>query len=103
MFCNIPSRDSNPGTPEYAAGMINNTPRRTVLSTVQTVESHTGVSGEHVACNEPCKKPAAKWFMLVSYLIYSSTLNMEEKCFSETSVNFQQATWYYSRQYVARK
>jgi hypothetical protein len=31
-------------------------------------------------------------FMLVSCLAYSSTLKMEEICFSETSVDFQQAT-----------
>jgi hypothetical protein len=30
--------------------------------------------------------------MLVSFLVYSSTMNMEGICFSETSVDFQQIT-----------
>jgi hypothetical protein len=37
----------------------------------------------------------ATWFTLFSCLAYSSTLNMEAICFSETSADFQQATWRY--------
>jgi hypothetical protein len=33
--------------------------------------------------------------MLVSCLVYSSTLKMEAICFSETSVDFQRAIWRY--------
>jgi hypothetical protein len=40
-------------------------------------------------CNLAGGKPA---FMLVSCLAYSSTLNMDTKCFSETSVGFRHIT-----------
>jgi hypothetical protein len=41
----------------------------------------------------------ATYFMLVSYLAYSSTLKMEETCSSETSVDFQRATRQYITEY----
>jgi hypothetical protein len=43
---------------------------------------------------KPITLPAT-WFTLVSCLIYSSTLMMEGKCSSETSVDFQWTTQHY--------
>jgi hypothetical protein len=47
--------------------------------------------------NKPSKKPAgpATTFMFVTCLVYSSTLRMEATCTSETSADFQWATWHY--------
>jgi hypothetical protein len=47
--------------------------------------------------NKPSKKPASeqvasRTLTLVSYSAYSSTLEMEATCFSETSAHFQRAT-----------
>jgi hypothetical protein len=50
--------------------------------------------------NKPSKKPASRallatCFMLVSFLVYSSTLKTEVTCSSETPVVFQRTTWRY--------
>jgi hypothetical protein len=39
--------------------------------------------------------------MLVSYLTYTTTLKMEEKCSSETSVDFQETTQRYISEDIA--
>jgi hypothetical protein len=49
-------------------------------------------------CKAKSKKSTklfATCFMLVSCLAYSLTQKMEVTCSSETSVDFQQATWHY--------
>jgi hypothetical protein len=47
--------------------------------------------------NKPIKKQLlfATYFMLVSFLDYSSSLKTEMTCSLETSVDFQQTTWRY--------
>jgi hypothetical protein len=40
-------------------------------------------------------KSARCYFMLVSYLFYSPTMNMEVICFSKILVEFHRATWHY--------
>jgi hypothetical protein len=42
-----------------------------------------------------CLLCASLW---VSYMTLSSTSKMEEKCSSETSINFQRTTWRYIRE-----
>jgi hypothetical protein len=49
-------------------------------------QKSTDVSGEHVASSEAL---LAASFMLVSCLDYSSVVQMEAKCSSETSTEFQ--------------
>jgi hypothetical protein len=44
------------------------------------------------ACRLHLRGLLATCFMLVSCLAYSSTLKMEARCFSETSVDFQRTT-----------
>jgi hypothetical protein len=36
-----------------------------------------------------------KWFIVVSFLAYYSTLKVEATCSSETSFDFQRTTWHY--------
>jgi hypothetical protein len=43
----------------------------------------------------PCTVLLFAWFMLVSCLVYSSTLKMEATCSSVTSVDFRRITWHY--------